>query len=232
MLRPEPVVFFGDAQQTILMETAPGWTSRAVLSWRYLKPSEVSSFQSEDLHVSENGKLRLADLSTPREGAQGVCPAEATVDSCLGFNHVRESSGGIVSYGPTCSSGHTMLVGEQLVELASGEVERMKQNPCLVRTALHTSWGPVALDPCSCAVMPGTDDVMIMGSHMTQVLSIDVYSSLGACARARNTSVRCVNTPAFTVCRCVSIAVDAIQQSGGLAEPISRLSGCCRESRR
>lgn len=34
----------------------------------------------------------------------------------------------------------------------------------LVRTALHMSWGAMVLEPCQYAVMPGADDVVIIGS--------------------------------------------------------------------
>lgn len=54
-----------------------------------------------------------------------------------------------------------------------------------VRAALHTILVPVILDPFSFAVMSGTDDVVIMGNPTLKALGIDIFDSLGKCARAR-----------------------------------------------
>ena len=50
------------------------------------------------------------------------------------------------------------------VKLADGDVRSMQSKRCLVRTALHARWGPVMLDPSHYAVMPGEDDMVIIGT--------------------------------------------------------------------
>ncbi|CAM9167047.1 unnamed protein product [Sphacelaria rigidula] len=223
MLPSEPVISTGGVQQTVSGETGETisrWTSEAVSSWRSLKPGEVSGFQSEGIRVEKEERWCLADLSVLRAGAQTVCPVEAILNSGSGIMTMSVGVAAKLQAMIPDIRVVTPMSGKQLVKLANGNVERMKQKSCPVQTALYTSWGPVALDPCSYAVMPRTDDVKIMGSPTLEALGIDVYSSLGDCARARNTSVQGVNTPDFTDCRRSSIAVDALQQPGGRAEPV------------
>ena len=107
----------------------------------------------------------------------------------------------------------------------------VKQKSCLVRTALHTTWGPVVMDPVSYAVFPGKEDVVILGSPTLVTLGINVYDSLGKCTRKRNLSVQGVDSPNLKECRRVSIAVEALLQHGpGAPEPpgeaVERLVSC------
>lgn len=51
----------------------------------------------------------------------------------------------------------------QQIRVADGRVLQVIEKTCLVRVALHTSWVPVTVDWFSFAVMPGTDDVVILG---------------------------------------------------------------------
>lgn len=68
--------------------------------------------------------------------------------------------------------------------------------------------------------MPDIDDVNIMEGPKLEALSIDLLNSLGACASARKTSVRGVDTPDFKDCQRVSVAIDASRQSGGREGPV------------
>ena len=81
-----------------------------------------------------------------------------------------------------------------------------------MRTALHTVWGPVAIDPVSFAVLPGKEDVVILGSPTLTALGINGYDSLGECARKRNLCVQGVESPNFKECRRVTIAGKALLQ--------------------
>lgn len=53
----------------------------------------------------------------------------------------------------------------QQVRVVDGRVLDMIEKTCSVRVALLTSWGPVTLVTCSFVVMPGTDDVIILGNR-------------------------------------------------------------------
>ena len=76
------------------------------------------------------------------------------------------------------------------LKVADGRVLAVTQKTCPVRIALHTSWGLVSVDPLSFAII-----VVILGNPTLKALGIDVYESLGACARSR-ASVACVETAA------------------------------------
>ena len=70
------------------------------------------------------------------------------------------------------------------------------------------------------AVLPGKEDVVILGSPTYAALGTNVYDSLGECARKRNLSVQVVESPNFKKCRVVSIAKeDLLQGDPGAPEP-------------
>ena len=75
-----------------------------------------------------------------------------------------------------------------------------------MRIALHTGWGLVTLDPFSFAVMPGDDDVVILGNPTVKLQDIDDYDSCGRRAgtcgahRCRHRGVPAVS-PSHRQCR-------------------------------
>ena len=71
-------------------------------------------------------------------------------------------------------------------------------------------WGPVVVDSLSCAALPGEEDVMMLGSLTVAALEMNVYGSLGECARKRNLSVQGEESPNFKEYQRVSIAVGAL----------------------
>ena len=76
------------------------------------------------------------------------------------------------------------------------------------------------MDPVSYAVLPGKEDLVMLGSPTLATLGIKVYDSLGVCARKRNLSVQGAKSPNFKECRRVSITVEALLQRGpGAPEP-------------
>lgn len=88
------------------------------------------------------------------------------------------------------------------------------EKTCLVRLAIHTAWGPVVVEPQHFAVMPGTDDVVIVGSPTLKRLGIDVYQSVGECARAgHDARVAGADTPSVREVRRVVLSVDAMQHA-------------------
>lgn len=66
------------------------------------------------------------------------------------------------------------------VKLDDGNVQSMRSKMCLVRSALHTSWGPVVSGPCHYAVIPGVDDVVIIASGILEAVDIDIDNELDA----------------------------------------------------
>ena len=82
------------------------------------------------------------------------------------------------------------MTDDQYVKIADGKLVLVKQKSCPVRTALHTMWGPVVMDPVSYAVLPGKTEVVILGNPTLATLGINVYDSLGECARKHNLSLR------------------------------------------
>lgn len=84
---------------------------------------------------------------------------------------------------------------------------------CPVRVALHTRFGPVALDPIALAVLPGTDDVLVRGFAMLEVLDLDIYAGLTECTRRKPEGrAQLVKNANYVACRRVSLSVEAMQQ--------------------
>ena len=76
------------------------------------------------------------------------------------------------------------------------------------------------IDPVSYTVLPGKEDVLILRSSTLATLGINVYDSLGECARKRNLPAQGVESPNFKECRRVGIAVETLlQRDPGALEP-------------
>ena len=100
--------------------------------------------------------------------------------------------------------------------MVGGKLELVKQKSCSVRTALHKMWGLVVMDPVSYVVLPGEDDVVILGSPILATLGINGYDNLRECARKRNFSFQRVESPNFEEYGWVSITVAALLQRGAV----------------
>ena len=109
------------------------------------------------------------------------------------------------------------MIDDQYVKMADGKLVLVKQKSCTVRAALHTLWGPVMMDPVSYAVLPGKEDVVILGSSALAALEIKLYDSLGECARKRGLSVQGGESPNSKECRRVSTVVEALLKRGPAA---------------
>ena len=80
--------------------------------------------------------------------------------------------------------------------------------------------GTGGTNPVSYAVLPGKKDVVISRSPTLAALGINVFHSLGECARKRNLSVQGVKSPNFKECRRMNSAVEALLKRGsGAPEP-------------
>ena len=170
--------------------------------------------------VDEKDNYCLADLSIPEAAVKSRCPVTAILDSGSGISTMSESVAGKLEATVSDVQIAGPMTDEQYVKLPDGKLGLVRQKSCPVRTALQTMWGPVVMDPVSYAVLPGKEGVVILGSPTLAFLGINVYDSLGECARKRNLSVQGVESPNFKECRWVSIAVEAMLQRGpGAPEP-------------
>ena len=78
------------------------------------------------------------------------------------------------------------MTDDQYVKMADGCLLLVKKKSWPMRTDLHTIWGSVVMDPVSYAVLPGKEDVVVLGNLTLAVLGINVHDSLGECARKPN----------------------------------------------
>ena len=191
-----------------------------VPAWRALQTKEVTGFRAERVAVDEKEKLCLADLSVPGAAVKSVCPVAAILDSGSDISTMSESVAAKLQVAVPDAQIVGPMTDDQYVKMADGKLILVKEKSCPVKTALHTMWGLVVMYPASYAVLPGKEDVVILGSLTLAALGIDVYDSLGECAHKRNLSVQGVELPNFKECRRVSIAVEALlQRSPGAPEP-------------
>lgn len=69
------------------------------------------------------------------------------------------------------------------LKVADGRVLQTVGNTCPVRLLIHPAWGPVLLDQISFTVMPGDDDLVIVGNHTFKMLGVDIHDCMGEHAR-------------------------------------------------
>ena len=106
------------------------------------------------------------------------------------------------------------MTDDQHVKMADGKLVLVKQKSCPVETTLHTMCGPVVMDPVLYAVLPGNEDMGILGSPTLAALGTNVHDILDECARKRKLSVQGVESSNFKQRWRVSITVEALLQRG------------------
>ena len=89
----------------------------------------------------------MADLSVPGAAVKSVCPMTAILDLGSGTSTVSKS----IAAKLLATVPEVQIVGpvtdDQYVKMVDGKLVLVKQKSCHVRTALHTMWGPVVMDP-------------------------------------------------------------------------------------
>ena len=166
------------------LDAARSWdTGQYVPAFMWVLPGGMSSFGAEGLAVDEREKWCQVSLSVPGAADMTVNDAVAILESGSG---ITTMSVGITNK-LQAAVPHVQVVGGMLhpgnLKVADDRVLAVEQNTCPMQIALHASWGLVTLDPVTFAVMPGGDDVVILGNPTVQLLGIDDYDSLGARAR-------------------------------------------------
>ena len=71
------------------------------------------------------------------------------------------------------------------------------------------------MKPISYAIVPGTDNAILLGLPTIGDLGVDPYARLLGVMRPQMTPSPSVETPAFLSSRRVSLSVDAFQEAGG-----------------
>ena len=132
-----------------------------VPAWRALK-TDVK--RAEGVAVDEKDKGCLANLPVPGAALELVCLVTATLDSRSGISTMSESVAAKLQTAVPDVQIVGPMIDEQHVKMADGKLVLVKQKSCSVRTALHTMWGPVMMDPVSYAVFPGKEDMVLLGS--------------------------------------------------------------------
>ena len=152
--------------------------------FRGVLPGGMSGFSAEGVAVDEREKWCQASLSVPGAADMTAVDAVGILDSGFGIKTMSvgipnqlQAFRGVGDVGGMSHPGK--------LKVADGRVLAVEQKTFPVQIALHTSWGLVTLDPFSFAVMPGDDNVVVLGTPTLELLSIDVYDSLRARARER-----------------------------------------------
>lgn len=71
----------------------------------------------------------------------------------------------------------------------------------------------MTLDPFALAVLPGTDDMPILGWPTVKVLSLDIYAGLKECVRWKvERRAKLVENDNYIVCQYMSLSVKPMQQ--------------------
>ena len=186
-------------------------------SYRGVLPGGMSGFSAEGIAVDDEEKWCRVSLSVPGAKNMTAVDAVAILDSGSGITTMSAA----IATKLQAAFPDVPVVGGMThagrLKVADGRVLEVNKKTCPVRLALHTSWGLVQVDPFSFAVMPGDDDVVILGNPTMKALGIDVYDSLGARAREQ-AALTGVDTAAYRKCRRVTVSVEALQQPMSVQE--------------
>lgn len=151
--------------------------------YRGVKAGGVCAFKADGVAVDDHEKWCRASLSVPGATDMVAVDAVAVLDSgawltTMSIGIARKLQEGY----PDVQLVETMRTPGTL-KVADGSVREVTEKTLPVRISLHTSWGLVSLDPFSFAVMPGDDDVVILGNPTLKASGIDFYESLAALGR-------------------------------------------------
>ena len=171
----------------------------------------MSGFSAGGVAVDEREKWCQVSLSVPGAAVMAAVDAVAILDSGSG---ITTMSAGVANKLQAAIPGVQVMGGMAhpgKLKVADGRVIVVQERTCPVWIALHTSWGLVTMDPCSFAVMPRDDDVVILGNPTLKLLGTDAYDSWG---RARgNVPPSPVSTPQRTGNAAASLLVSTLCSS-------------------
>lgn len=146
-----------------------------VPAWRSIQTDVQSGFTKEGIAADDCNKWCLGDLFVVGAQRMAVCYVTAILDTGSGLTTASARATATLQ----ANYPHVNLIApmedSQQVRVANGHVRHVIEKTCLVRVALHTSWGPVMMDLFSFAVMPGTDGDNSLGNPTMKARNIDIY---------------------------------------------------------
>ena len=161
-----------------------------VLAFRGVLPGGMSGFGAEGVAVDEREKWCQASLSFPG-AADTAVDAVAILDSGSGITTMSVG----ITHKLQAAFSDVQVVGGMShpgkLKVADGRVLAVEKKTCPVRIALHTSWGLVTLDLFCFAIIPGDQDVVILGNPTMKLLGIVVYDSFAGARTGTRGPHRC-----------------------------------------
>ncbi|CAB1109830.1 unnamed protein product [Ectocarpus sp. CCAP 1310/34] len=194
-------------------EAASPGAAPAATAWRGVSAGGEHRLLQEEFDANAHDRSCQVDLSVPGMSCPDVCPAVGILDSGAGLTAMSASVAQKLQ--KKCPDVSVVVSTDHphQVKTVEGRLVTVTEKTCPVRMTIHTQWGPVVLDPRAFAVMPGTDDVVIIGDPTLTKLGIDVYEAMAQHAlKERDMEVRGVDTPGFHEARRISVSVEAFTQ--------------------
>lgn len=178
----------GEASETTTVVSVPSGRGAA----QRVLPTTLS----DAVEVEHHERGCLVDLSVPGAANPTVCPVKAAFASGAGLSTISSS---IVprlqaAFPEVCVV--EAMCQEHTLRLVDGREVVVTAKTCPVRVAVHTGGGPVVLSPQRLAVMPGTEDVLVLGSPALKRMGYDVYAMLEKRAMAVHEGrAKCMEPP-------------------------------------
>ena len=166
-LPPHPIPSSATAPASVNARAADGRGESGpyVPAFRDVLPGGMSGFSAEGVAVGEHDKCCQVNLSMPGAAVMTAVDAVDILDSGSGITTtIAEIANNLQAAFPDVQVVGGMAHPGKL-KVADGRVLVVYQGTCPVRIALHISWGLVTMDSFSFAVMPGDDDVVILGNQ-------------------------------------------------------------------
>lgn len=153
----------------------------SVVGWRALEAAGVKALEEDGIKVDPLSLQGcLIDVSIPGVVNQRVCSVKGVFDTGAGMNAVSEVVAATIQHKFPELQIIEELSQPQRVRVVDGQDLVVTQRTCPLRIAIHTAFGPRVVSPERFVVLPGSDDVMLIGSPMLRsVFGIDIYELVG-----------------------------------------------------
>eukprot|EP00752_Nemacystus_decipiens_P016680 g14920.t1 len=163
------------------------------------------------VEVEPAERVCLVDLSISGSKHPTVFPVKAVLDSGAGISTISTAVARRLQETHRDSTIVEALGHQRELRLADGSRRSVEHKTLPLTVALHTGWGPTVLREQRFAVMPGDDDVVIVGSPMLKRFGIDVHEMANAVARkGHEARIAGVDSPRVSDARRVALSVEAL----------------------
>ena len=175
--------------------------------WRHVTLGAAQGPSEGEIPVDESAECLRADLSLP--GSVGSFMARVFLDSGSGLTSI-----GVVLLSRMSSSfgGAGLQIplsdGPRTARTATGANVTVAHKTVPIEVSLRTPWGAVKVPPITFAVMPGSDDVVLVGMATMKALGLALYT--WALEKLRPSAVPVqtgVESPSFLAARRVTLPV-------------------------